>query len=66
MFTDVVALHGVSDTDQNIGKKTVGVGKRNARNGTECESRSSALNETATGKSGVCHVRLPGRLGKDH
>lgn len=48
MFTDVVALHGVSDTDQNIGKKTVGVGKRNARNGTDCQNGCSALNEAAT------------------
>lgn len=48
VFTDVVALHGVSDTDQNIGKKTVGVGKRNARNGTDCQNGCSALNEAAT------------------
>lgn len=48
VFTDVVALHGVSDTDQNIGKKTVGVGKRNARNGTDCQNGRSALNEAAT------------------
>lgn len=48
MFTDVVALHGVSDTDQIIGKKTVGVGKRNARNGTDCQNGCSALNEAAT------------------
>lgn len=48
VFTDVVALHGVSDTDQNIGKKTVGVGKRNARNGTESQNSRSALNEAAT------------------
>lgn len=65
VLTDVVTLHGVAHTDQNVGEETVGIGKRNARNGTECESRSSALNETATGKSGVCHVRLLGRLGKD-
>lgn len=48
VFTDVVALHGVSDTDQNIGKKTVGVGKRNARNGTDCQNGRGALNEAAT------------------
>lgn len=48
VFTDVVALHGVSDTNQNIGKKTVGVGKRNARNGTDCQNGRSALNEAAT------------------
>ena len=66
VLTDVVTLHGIAHTDQNVGEETVGIGKRNARNGSECESRSSALNETATGKSGVCHVRLLGRLGKDH
>ena len=65
VLTDVVTLHGIAHTDQNVGEETVGIGKRNARNGSECESRSSALNETATGKSGVCHVRLLGRLGKD-
>lgn len=48
VLTDVVALHGIAHTDQNVGEETVGIGKRNARNGTDCQNGCSALNEAAT------------------